>query len=106
MSKKLSDSDKTLFRETVKGVKPLKIDTIQPQTHQPKIRIRRETEKQIDYRPLSDHYPEEVGREEKIEFMQPSIQPKYFRELKLEKFPIEARLDLHGLNSDSAREQL
>ncbi|CDZ77645.1 putative DNA endonuclease SmrA [Legionella massiliensis] len=108
----LSDEDKSLFRQMMTGVKPLtkskKADLPSPKTA-PIRRARRENQTKVPptheiY--LSDYYTEEVQTNSILSYCSQSIPNKRLRELKNGLIPWQARLDLHGLRPDAARQSL
>lgn len=111
MADKISDEDKALFREQMRSVKPLKEKKIS--THQdptPPRKIKRNgsslptPQKQELF--LSDYITEQVQSNTTLSYVLPSLPTKRFKELKNGLIPREARLDLHGLHTDEAREAL
>lgn len=107
----LSDDDKMLFQEHMRHVKPLKESTPR-QTHQKTpAPIERKnshthsapTEKNYF---LSDYISEPVQSHSILSYAQASLPSKRFKALKNGQIPWEARLDLHGLHSEKAKETL
>lgn len=107
----LSDEDKALFQNHMKGVKPLGGSTkkIQISKQTPPLPSRRrQAEKHaeaINYF-LSDFVTEEVLSETALSFARPGIPNQRFRQLRQGEILWESRLDLHGLKADTARESL
>jgi len=108
----LSDDDKNLFREQMRSVKPLneKIKRVKdPKTPpSPPARRRQEPKAQAainDYQ-LSDYIREHVLSDTVLSHSDAGIPTKRFRELRHGEIPWEARLDLHGLKAEDARESL
>jgi len=109
----LSDKDKSMFRQMMADVKPLakskKVDLPQPKKTAIKT-PRRESQAQspspADSVYLSDYYAEEVQTSSILSYSSHSIPNKRLRELKNGLIPWQARLDLHGLRPDAARESL
>lgn len=107
----LSDDDKALFRNTVGAVKPLQKTkqveqiTEKPRISRPKARetFLKTTEPQLY---LSDYYAEEVDANALLSYCSPGIPSKRFRELKSGLIRWEARLDLHGLRPEKAKDTL
>ena len=106
----LSDEDKALFREMMKGVKPLgkskKIELPSSKaTLSPGKTKRIETAETIntDNYYLSDYYTKEVRADSILSYCSHSIPGKRLRELKTGQIPWQARLDLHGLRPEAAR---
>ncbi|MCD6038820.1 MAG: smrA [Gammaproteobacteria bacterium] len=113
MAKKndLSEADKIAFKEAMKGVKPLTHTKISPQ----KIivaplkninKIQNEYNRSNLFQ-FSDHETlQPVGSEEPIEFSRAGIQYKILHKMRTGQYTIEARLDLHGMIIDKARDAL
>ena len=107
---KLSDEEKALFRHMMQTVKPLN------QTNKLGAKDRQQPEKtplKINYNDkpathfnLSNHYTDIVNSESIISYCKQGIPRKRMAQLKSGKIPWQARLDLHGLKPDSAREYL
>ncbi len=107
----LSDEEKALFREHMRSVKPLTEATKRiksPKTIQPESRIRKKVqEKTSDHNCyLSDYITDTVLSHTVLSYVTPSIPSQRFRELKNGCIPWEARLDLHGLKTEDARDSL
>lgn len=106
----LADDDKDLFRRMMRDVKPLtpknsKTPTVRSfkQSFSPKSEP--DVSSASDYY-LSNHYPQNVGAEDVLTYGQASIQHKRWLKLKNGQIPWQARLDLHGLKPDDARNAL
>lgn len=108
----LSDEDKALFREQMRSVKPLKksVDKIQEKkTPAPPKKIHRNEplfRKQEKEYFLSDFISETVQSHSVLSYAQPSLPNKRFKALRHGQIPWEARLDLHGLQAEKAKEAL
>ncbi|KTD58028.1 DNA mismatch repair protein-like protein [Legionella sainthelensi] len=104
----VSDEDKALFRECMRSVKPLheKTKRVITQTQAP-IHAQKNTckEEKKEYY-LSDMIIDTVLSESILSYAQPSLSQQRFKALKKGQIPWEARLDLHGLKSEKAREML
>ena len=107
----LSDEDKALFRQIIKGVKPLrKSNKVNLSST---LKAAPGTKKQapvVENNPppiyLSDYYPNEVQAETILSYSNHSIPSKRLHGLKTGQIPWQARLDLHGLRADAAKEAL
>lgn len=106
----LSDEDKALFRETMQSVKPLanitprelkQTVTPKPVRRKPDVAITPKT----DYY-LSNYYTNIVTPATTLAHHSQNIPRKRLRELRNGEIRWEARLDLHGLRPDAAREAL
>lgn len=108
----MSDEDKALFRQVMKTVKPLKktekivfqTKSLAPKIKRPIVRTIATVTQPTIY--LSDYYYETVQSESLLSFCRPGFSTKRLRDLKQGRIPWEARLDLHGLNSNAAQERL
>ncbi len=107
----ISKKDLALFRQEMKTVRPLKVGTadIHHQTSKPapvlRQRVKDEVNAPIDH--LSDHFGcDELEAEEPLFFARPGLQHRQLLKLRKGQLNIDAELDLHGLNSHTARQQL
>ena len=106
----ISEEDKALFHNTMKTVKPLR-DTPQREP-KPKITpkpVRRKPEPIETPKPdyyLSNYYTDVVNAASTLAYCNHDIPHKRLRELKNGEIRWEARLDLHGLRPDAARDAL
>lgn len=64
------------------------------------------TDTTVDGNPLSDSVVEPVGPHDEIGFMRPGVQTGVYKKLRLGKYPIEARLDLHRMKVVQARQEV
>lgn len=64
------------------------------------------TDAHVDVNPLSDSAVEPVGPHDEIGFMRPGVQTGVYKKLRLGKYPIEARLDLHRMKVAQARQEV
>jgi DNA-nicking Smr family endonuclease len=106
----LSDEDKALFRRMMHEVKPLgKNNTLLMKAALPLANIipkRALHEKQpTDYN-LSNYYQDVVNSDSVLTYCKQSIPRRRLHQLKSGQIPWQARLDLHGLRPDAARESL
>lgn len=117
----MSNEDKKIFLEAMKGVKPLKNTTAlssktseevkeiaQYQSVKPHAALNRPADinaKRLDAY-LSNYYKTEVSPETALSYRQSDITNTQWRLLKSGQIPWQARLDLHRLNTDSARESI
>lgn len=113
MNKKteINDLDKAALKEAMKGVKPLihtKITTSYTASPLSKKRQRAEIEENnTDLFQFSDYETyESIGSDELIEYFRPGIQHKIIHKMRSGQYPIKAKLDLHGLFIDEARNVL
>ncbi|BCA94557.1 DNA mismatch repair protein MutS [Legionella antarctica] len=113
----MSDEDKALFRDQMRSVKPLNEKTKRisrcislSAEKSPKIPNRRpgvsnkQPPKKEYY--LSDFISETVLSDTVLSYCNPGVPIKRFRALKNGMIPWEARLDLHGLKTEAARDSL
>ena len=109
----LSDEDKALFREHMRCVKPLKESTAKTQFKAP-VPVHKPQNRKLELFPspskkeyfLSDYLTETVHTHSVLSYAHPSVPGKRFKDLKNGHIPWEARLDLHGMQVDSARNAL
>lgn len=101
----LSDDDKALFQSVMSTVKPLHTRPRAPNTI-PAVTFSQKPHKlatpQISTPYLSNNYPDTVHTETILNYHR-NLSKKQIRELKNGLFPIQARLDLHGLTLDGAQ---
>lgn len=104
-SKKISDEERALFQDAMKGVTPL---------HQKKT-IRKKTDITPDIYPidfienpifLSDAYHDAVDSETPLVFLNPSLSKKQLKALKDGTLHFSHTLDLHGMTGDEAKTRL
>jgi len=99
-------ADRHLFLEAMRGVKPLKQDTVLPKTLKlkPIPKQRQLEEVAIKHDMLSDAYdPAELETGEELFFVRPGIQQGILRRLRRGAFSVRAELDLHGMIVPEAR---
>ncbi len=110
----LSAEDKALFENAMQAVKPLNPIMKHTKATKPFSRpdlIRRAHATAIGDRPapnycLSNYVDKTVEAETALTFCRPGLSKKHLSELKKGQYRIEARLDLHGLKPDDARDAL
>lgn len=109
----ISEEDKALFRQMMNSVKPLShkktIDQPLPQPPPVFKTIRRVKEEPIRSEPaicLSSYYQEEVQSQTILSYLRHGIPARRFRELKTGQIYWQAKLDLHGLKIETARDTL
>ena len=96
--------DTELFRQALDGVVPLTpSDRIAPQKPPRRIPKHRPTPPPPRVDTLTDHG---AADEPLTEFLRPGISRMVLRKLRRGQFPLQDSLDLHGLNSDEARQLL
>jgi DNA-nicking Smr family endonuclease len=109
MSKKytISEEDKTLFRDAMRGVDLIvKVDKVEPAPPRLPIKKKMITEDSI-LAPLSDHENlAPLTGQSLVEFKRPGIQHKVLRKLRLGQYNVGAVLDLHGMTVVEAKEAL
>lgn len=106
----LSDEDKALFRRMMHEVKPLSqtnrlVAKISPVSEKISTKIVPQEKPSTHYH-LSNHYQEIVSSDAVLSYCKQSIPRKRLNQLKTGQIPWQARLDLHGLRPDTARESL
>lgn len=107
----LSDDDKALFRKFTQDVTPIKAK--KPRVHTTKSKPDAKPIKQPTKEPnritenyLSDYISDPVLSNSLLSYAKPGLPTKRLSALRLGKIAVEARLDLHGLQADSARDAL
>ena len=101
-----NDDDETrLFREAVRGVRPLRDDRVSPwkQPPPPRPRQRERDEARVLKDMLRDPDPAELETGEELFYARTGLQTNVIRRLRRGQMPVEAELDLHGKTSDEAR---
>ena len=97
---KISKEDSELFRDSVTGVKPLKVTKRHTHQTQPKIRndITTPVSSTLNDTPFieSDYVPQ-VGANEILEYAVAGVQLKSRKKLRQGRYNIDSRIDLHGL---------
>ncbi|PSW04037.1 DNA endonuclease SmrA [Photobacterium lipolyticum] len=109
----MSDNDKSdLFREMMADVSPLKQDQVE--THHKYQVTEAHIARQIAAQSLTDSDPEYLSLdyanmlkpEDMVEFKRDGVQEGVFRKLRLGKYEIQARLDLHRKTLQQARDEI
>ena len=110
MSSKNPDSDSDLFLQLMKGVTPIKIEekVVLASPHQDKTSLEKrrkaataDLEKDKNF--LSGEYIEPLDPLAVIEFKRDGVQHGVYRSLRMGKYQIDARLDLHNMTVEQAR---
>ncbi len=109
MTKKtLSKEDSTLFRQSIGIVKKLDSDNLLlPQQQKPKPYPQKKQEKEISA--LTENAETEVEKllqEDSMAFIAPGVQKNVLKKLRKGFFGVAASIDLHGLTSLEANQQL
>lgn len=106
----MADQDDDFFQQQMKGVKPIKVeakvDLAKAALDQKTAELRRKAataELAKDKNFLSGEYIEPVDPLAVIEFKRDGVQTGVYRNLRLGKYQIDARLDLHHMTIDQAR---
>lgn len=109
MAKKphISSEEKQLFLDSMKGVHPFKQDKINPAKSKKKI-IKRPPVEPIsadeEWHDINE-YPMAKPNDPLL-YRKPGIQDNIMRKLKRRQFPIQAKLDLHGMIASKAKQAL
>ena len=110
MTPKAPDSDVDFFLSQMKDVKPIKVEekVALASPHQDKTSLEKrrkaataELEKDKNF--LSGEYIEPLDPLSVIEFKRDGVQNGVYRSLRMGKYQIDARLDLHNMTVDQAR---
>ncbi|HAZ7572726.1 Smr/MutS family endonuclease [Legionella sp. PATHC032] len=107
----LSDEDKALFRHHMRSVKPLHEKTKREKTSTSPTYEKKTTACKSHSVPkeeyfLSDFIRDTVESDTVLSFSNSSIPSQRFRSLRNGEIPWEAKLDLHGLKTETARQAL
>lgn len=110
MTSKNPDSDSDFFLSQMQGVKPIKVeekvDLASPHHDKTSLEKRRKAataELEKDKNFLSGEYIEPLDPLAVIEFKRDGVQNGVYRSLRMGKYQIDARLDLHNMTVDQAR---
>ena len=104
----LTPEDSELFRLTIGKVSAIKSDKVlltgayKPKPYPKSLSINRED----DLSDLIDINAEQVGIEDLLSFMAPGLQHNVLKKLRKGQFKLDAKIDLHGLNSNEAKQEL
>lgn len=111
MTKKsdLSDDDKAIFREAMRGVKRLSHNKITPYIKKEQIKHKPINKDKMEdaYFIFSDYEKLDlVTSEDRLEYSRGGLQHKILRNLRRGQYNVEAILDLHGMTTDEAKSSL
>ncbi len=115
----MSDDDSSVFREAMKGVRPMHASQSpkrKPTRAMPVKRVRPDSNQQARRQaalgvsddpvmPVSDYTPKR-SPEEYLAWRGPGVQQSLFKQLRTGRMPPEATLDLHGYRLDAASREL
>lgn len=106
-----AERDRELFQRAVGPVRPLRPHgrvALEPPAPPPLPRQRQADERAVMREALSDAFDVEtlLHTDEHLSFRRPGLGPDVVRRLRRGEWAIQAELDLHGLRTDEAREQL
>ena len=109
LTKNINSEDSALFREAAAGARPVttrRVD-LRPTPPPARARFRRKDEEQVLQESLTVS-PEAMELEtgEELTFRRPGISAAVFRQLRRGRYAIKAEIDLHGMTSDQARQEL
>lgn len=106
----IDETEKQLFRDAVRGVKPLpQVNKLEPSAPpiETGFKKRRKIHEEPSPAPLSDFENQApLSSEDLVEFNRAGIQHKTLRKLRTGQYNVEAILDLHGMTVTEARETL
>ena len=108
MTKKIiSPKDQDLFRQSVGDVRAVKNDKVQLRQDNPNPYPKPQPYDLNDvWHSVIEPDIDKVSHEEPLSFTAPGIQNRVLAKLRQGFFEVQAELDLHGLNSDAAKQQL
>ena len=106
----MQDDDFSLFKNELRGVKPIKhdrADTGKPKSDRAQIaKLRQAATVRTDATTvdgLSDQFVIDVGPEDELMWARDGVQESQIRKLKTGQIPFEGSLDLHGMSVEKAR---
>ncbi len=109
----MQDDDFSLFKNELRGVKPIKhdrADTGKPKADRAQIATLRQAATVRTHATtvdgLSDQFVIDVGPEDELMWARDGVQESQMRKLKAGQIPFEGSLDLHGMTVEKARETL
>jgi len=104
----ISDDELVLFRDTVRGVRPLRQDTIRPDTKAIKqkrvVFEQARVEEQQNY--FSDEFEPLIDTEGPTRYVRPDASRYELKKLRRGDYPPDLLLDLHGLDQRQAKLEL
>ncbi len=107
--KNINSEDSALFREAAAGALPVSTRKVNLRTPPPpaRARFRRRDEEEVLKESLRTT-PEllELESGEELSFRRPGVAESVFRQLRRGRYAIKGELDLHGMTSNQAREEL
>lgn len=106
--KNLSAADSELFRSTIGDVKAIETDRLLLQPKRKPIPRPKPLAPDLDD-PFSDKFADELitlSHEDTFSYLSPGVQKNVIKKLRRGYFGMDAELDLHGLNSQTAKQQL
>jgi DNA-nicking Smr family endonuclease len=109
----LSQSEKDMFKDALKGVKalkrekragdrPKKLKALKPDQSKAQQRQIALGESDSAMEQLMSLQPKTYGPNDLLEYKKPGVQEAVYKKLRMGRYPIESRLDLHGLTVDEA----
>lgn len=109
----MPDADDNLFRDELQGVQPLQVPTKVPLNRSPISALATAARREAAQREiaaernfLSLDFVEMLDPYYPLEYKRPGVQHGVFRRLKQGKYPMDARLDLHRLTAEQARDEV
>ncbi len=107
--KNINSEDAALFRDAAAGARPVASRRLHLRQAPPaaRARFRRQDEEQVLRDSLRlDPAALELETGEELTFRRPSVSAAVFRRLRQGRYAVKAELDLHGMTSAEAREEL
>lgn len=105
MKRERDDDDSRLFREAVRGVKPLISDRHPARPAPPRVRLASRQTAVPDTPPVDTGEAPQAG-DEVLSYRRPGIQESVLRRLRRGRYRVEAEIDLHGLTISQAKRTL
>lgn len=108
MTKKNSTDDESLFRATVGKVRSVDTNSVvlKPDKKPRPYPVAKALERVDPFQNRLDDRPDTVYQEDSVAFISPGLQKAVLRKLRKGFFGLDAEIDLHGLTSRDAHQQL
>ena len=105
-SKNISKEDSELFRQSVGEVKPVVNNKVTFERKKPSRPDNKHIHHNKNERFIDAPGPYSIKASDELSYRRPGIQQQLFRKLKRGHIPAEMELDLHGLTSQAAKDEL
>ncbi|WP_440053571.1 endonuclease SmrB [Pseudoalteromonas sp. T1lg65] len=107
-NKPIELDDFALFKQTLKGVKPLKQDQVQLKRakKQPSVALKQQTRQQQSEFYFSDEYVPDIDTSGTVNYVREGADRYLAKQLRRGDYAPELILDLHGLNKETVKQEL